>query len=180
VEWKVLFVAVRQWTNLIKLLRALKALVLVLLVPVAVSLSANRPQLQLASLVNRLQLVDESNQALVVVPPATGFNLCVFVISEPLSPIKWVVIPLVPFHLAVLVGQSHVVLQELVQLLVALLLPLHLPLATRFASGLGAFATAAAIAQQAKDVLNPKDNIITRGAALGRSIERVVGWRWWW
>ena len=48
-------------------------------------------------------------------------------------------------------------------------------LGSRFASGLGAFATAAAIAQQAKDVLNPKDNIITRGAALGRSIERVVG-----
>lgn len=40
---------------------------------------------------------------------------------------------------------------------------------------LGRVALPAAIAQQAKDVLNPKDNIITRGAALGRSIERVVG-----
>lgn len=40
---------------------------------------------------------------------------------------------------------------------------------------LGSAALPVAIAEQAKDVFNPKDNIITRGAALGRSIERVIG-----
>lgn len=40
---------------------------------------------------------------------------------------------------------------------------------------LGPVGTALAAADTARNVFNPKDNIITRGAALGRSIERVVG-----
>lgn len=40
---------------------------------------------------------------------------------------------------------------------------------------LGPVGTALAAAETARNVFNPKDNIITRGAALGRSIERVVG-----
>ena len=48
-------------------------------------------------------------------------------------------------------------------------------LGSRFASGLGAVATAGAMVDKAREVFNPKDNILTRGAALGRSIERVVG-----
>lgn len=40
---------------------------------------------------------------------------------------------------------------------------------------LGPVGTAIAAVDQARNVFNPKDNIITRGAALGRSIERVVG-----
>ena len=40
---------------------------------------------------------------------------------------------------------------------------------------LGPIGTALAAAETARNVFNPKDNIITRGAALGRSIERAVG-----
>lgn len=40
---------------------------------------------------------------------------------------------------------------------------------------LGPIGTALAIVDTAKAVANPRDNILTRGAALGRSIERAVG-----